>query len=90
MQPDMERDEYEIPVTREHMGRTRKTCTAFNTEPSEHLIREHHPAYHQEQNAHDNANVNNRPHDSQSVVFSLEKALDPRSVLNDVNRPQNK
>ena len=90
MQPDMERDEYEIPVTCEHVGVAGKTCTAFNTEPSEHVIREHHPAYHQEQNAHDNACVNNRPHDSQSVVFSLEKALDPRTVPNNVNYPQNK
>ena len=86
----MERDEYEIPVTREQVCRAGEVCARFNPEPGEHVARKHDATHHQENRAQKDPAIHDRLQDAECVVAALEQRKEESPVQRDVHRPQNK
>ena len=70
--------------------RAGKTCARFNPEKSEHVVRKHNSAHHQENCAQKNPAIHDCLQDAECVVAALEQRKEKSPIQRDVHRPQNK
>ena len=90
MQPDVERHEHVIPMACEQVRRAGKICARFNPEKSEHVVRKHNSAHHQENRAQKDPAIHDCLQNAECVVAALEQRQKKAPVQRDVHRPQNK
>ena len=72
------------------MRRAGEVCARFNPEKSEHVVRKHDAAHHQENRAQKNSAIHDRLQNAEYVVTALEQRKEEAPVQRDMHRPQNK
>ena len=89
MQPDVQRDKHKVPVRSKQVRRPRKTCTRFNPEKRENVVREHHTANCEERHTNQHPVVDNRLRYPKRIVPAAESRLEPAPVRIDMHTPDN-